>query len=202
MVADEIIVPSISDYEIVMRGVMKNIGFESFVDDLSSVDNKGLNHQGCDVLIRINKYYILMTGMTLAIALYIELDDLYGTTDILMQKDKIEPLTDNGVMKALEWITLTIYTRGIDEMDLRTSQTDAGLTRVPKERWTIYSFQEFFGFFPSSPDFLSWYGRTAKHSVDETKTNTRKPEACSSIPAAAFVASARARRYEAQRWNG
>ena len=38
-----------------MRGVVKNIGFDSFTDDLSSVDSKGLNYQDCEVLVRINK---------------------------------------------------------------------------------------------------------------------------------------------------
>ena len=39
------------DYETVVRGVVKNIRFDSFIDD-SSVDSKGLN---CEVLVRINK---------------------------------------------------------------------------------------------------------------------------------------------------
>ena len=43
------------DYETVVRGVVKNIGFDSFVDDLSSVDSKGLNYQDCEVLVRIKK---------------------------------------------------------------------------------------------------------------------------------------------------
>ena len=34
---------------------MKNIGFDFFTDDLSSVDIKGLNYQDCEVLVRINK---------------------------------------------------------------------------------------------------------------------------------------------------
>merc|ERR1712014_280197 len=35
-------------------GVAK-IGFDSYVDDLSSVVSKGLSHQTCEVLVRINK---------------------------------------------------------------------------------------------------------------------------------------------------
>ena len=55
MVAGEITVAGKIDYETVVRGVVKNIGFDSFVDDLSSVDSKGLNYQDCEVLVRINK---------------------------------------------------------------------------------------------------------------------------------------------------
>merc|ERR1712225_162244 len=31
------------------------IGFESFIDDLSSVDSKGLSDKTCEVIVRINK---------------------------------------------------------------------------------------------------------------------------------------------------
>merc|ERR1711991_833706 len=55
MVAGEITVAGKIDYETVVRGVVKNIGFDSFIDDLSSVDSKGLNYQDCEVLVRINK---------------------------------------------------------------------------------------------------------------------------------------------------
>merc|ERR1712187_690326 len=37
------------------RGVVKKIGFNSYVDDLSSVVSKGLSDKTCDVLVRINK---------------------------------------------------------------------------------------------------------------------------------------------------
>merc|ERR1712186_258403 len=43
------------DYESVVRGVVGKIGFDSFVDDLSSVDSKGLSDKTCEVLVRINK---------------------------------------------------------------------------------------------------------------------------------------------------
>ena len=33
-----------------MQNVMPNIGLDSFIDDLSSVGSKGLNHQDCKVL--------------------------------------------------------------------------------------------------------------------------------------------------------
>merc|ERR1711988_1547778 len=43
------------DYEKVVRGVLAKIGFDSFVDDLSSVDSKGLSDKTCEVIVRINK---------------------------------------------------------------------------------------------------------------------------------------------------
>merc|ERR1712225_186170 len=43
------------DYEKVVRGVVAKIGFDSFVDDLSSVDSKGLSDKTCGVIVRINK---------------------------------------------------------------------------------------------------------------------------------------------------
>merc|ERR1712210_352449 len=38
-----------------MGGVVAKIGFDSYVDDLSSVDSKGLSDKTCEVLVRINK---------------------------------------------------------------------------------------------------------------------------------------------------
>merc|ERR1712184_193547 len=43
------------DYDEVVRGVVEKIGFDSYVDDLSSVDSKGLSCKTCEVLVRINK---------------------------------------------------------------------------------------------------------------------------------------------------
>merc|ERR1712203_1316115 len=43
------------DYEKVVRGVVAKIGFDSYVDGLSSVDSKGLCDKTCEVLVRINK---------------------------------------------------------------------------------------------------------------------------------------------------
>merc|ERR1712023_455568 len=43
------------NYEEVVRGVVKSIGYDSYVDDMSSVDSKGLSHKTCEVLVRINK---------------------------------------------------------------------------------------------------------------------------------------------------
>jgi S-adenosylmethionine synthetase len=55
MVAGEITTQAKVDYEKVVRGVVAKIGFDSYVDDLSSVDSKGLSDKTCEVLVRINK---------------------------------------------------------------------------------------------------------------------------------------------------
>merc|ERR1712048_1229511 len=55
MVAGEITTKAKMDYEKVVRGVVEKIGFDSYVDDLSSVDSKGLSCKTCEVLVRINK---------------------------------------------------------------------------------------------------------------------------------------------------
>merc|ERR1712048_1087213 len=43
------------DYEQVVRGAVKGIGYDTYEDDLSSVDSKGLSYKTCEVLVRINK---------------------------------------------------------------------------------------------------------------------------------------------------
>jgi len=55
MVAGEITTQAKIDYEKVVRAVVAKIGFDSYVDDLSSVDSKGLSDKTCEVLVRINK---------------------------------------------------------------------------------------------------------------------------------------------------
>merc|ERR1712203_884340 len=55
MVAGEITTQAKLDYDKVVRGVVAQIGFDSFVDDLSSVDSIGLSDKTCEVLVRINK---------------------------------------------------------------------------------------------------------------------------------------------------
>jgi len=55
MVAGEITTQTKIDYEKVVRGVIAKIGFDTYVDDLSSVDSKGLSDSSCEVLVRINK---------------------------------------------------------------------------------------------------------------------------------------------------
>merc|ERR1719272_1973453 len=55
MVCGEITTQTKLDYEKVVRGVVEKIGFNSFIDDLSSVDSKGLSDKTCEVIVRINK---------------------------------------------------------------------------------------------------------------------------------------------------
>jgi len=55
MVFGEITTQAKLDYDKVVRGVVKHIGFNSYEDDLSSVDSKGLSYKTCEVLVRINK---------------------------------------------------------------------------------------------------------------------------------------------------
>merc|ERR1712188_146518 len=43
------------DYEKVVRATVLGIGYDSFVDDMSSVDSKGLSDKTCEVIVRINK---------------------------------------------------------------------------------------------------------------------------------------------------
>jgi S-adenosylmethionine synthetase len=55
MVAGEITTQAKIDYDAVVRKVVAGIGYDSYVDDLSSVDSKGLSDKTCEVLVRINK---------------------------------------------------------------------------------------------------------------------------------------------------
>merc|ERR1712003_85285 len=55
MIAGEITTQAKIDYEKTVRGVVAHIGFDSYVDDLASVDSKGLSDKTCEVLVRINK---------------------------------------------------------------------------------------------------------------------------------------------------
>merc|ERR1711865_498280 len=55
MVAGEITTGTKIDYDKVVRAAVAGIGYDSFVDDLSSVDSKGLSSKTCEVLVRINK---------------------------------------------------------------------------------------------------------------------------------------------------
>merc|ERR1712023_334588 len=55
MVFGEITTSAKLDYDAIVRKAVKGIGYTSFVDDLSSVDSKGLSDKTCEVLVRINK---------------------------------------------------------------------------------------------------------------------------------------------------
>merc|ERR1712023_570708 len=43
------------DYDKVVRGVVAQIGYDTYEDALDSVDSKGLSDKTCEVLVRINK---------------------------------------------------------------------------------------------------------------------------------------------------
>merc|ERR1712060_312521 len=55
MVFGEITTQAKLDYDKIVRKEVQKIGFDSFEDDLSSVDSKGLSCETCEVLVRINK---------------------------------------------------------------------------------------------------------------------------------------------------
>jgi len=55
MVFGEITTKASLDYDKIVRNEVKKIGFDSFEDDLSSVNSKGLSCDSCEVLVRINK---------------------------------------------------------------------------------------------------------------------------------------------------
>jgi len=55
MVAGEITTEAKLDYDKIVRTAVAGIGYDSFVDDLSSVDSKGLSDKTCEVIVRINK---------------------------------------------------------------------------------------------------------------------------------------------------
>eukprot|EP00562_Extubocellulus_spinifer_P008827 CAMPEP_0178496748 /NCGR_PEP_ID=MMETSP0696-20121128/14292_1 /TAXON_ID=265572 /ORGANISM="Extubocellulus spinifer, Strain CCMP396" /LENGTH=471 /DNA_ID=CAMNT_0020125071 /DNA_START=119 /DNA_END=1534 /DNA_ORIENTATION=+ len=55
MVFGEISTSANLDYEKIIRDQVREIGFDSYEDDLSSVKSKGLSCDNCEVLVRINK---------------------------------------------------------------------------------------------------------------------------------------------------
>mmetsp|Transcript_26376 Transcript_26376/g.57790 ORF Transcript_26376/g.57790 Transcript_26376/m.57790 type:complete len:477 (-) Transcript_26376:55-1485(-) len=55
MVFGEITTAGKIDYEAIVRAQVREIGFDSFEDDLGSVNSKGLSCDTCEVLVRINK---------------------------------------------------------------------------------------------------------------------------------------------------
>jgi len=55
MIAGEITTQAKIDYESIIRTTVRGIGFDSFVDDLSSTESKGLSCDTCEVIVRINK---------------------------------------------------------------------------------------------------------------------------------------------------
>merc|ERR1719223_2334030 len=55
MIFGEITTDAKLDYDSIVRAQVKEIGFDSFEDDLASVKSKGLDCKTCEVLVRINK---------------------------------------------------------------------------------------------------------------------------------------------------
>ena len=55
MIFGEITTGAKLDYDKIVRQQVREIGFDSFEDDLSSVNSKGLSCDTCEVLVRINK---------------------------------------------------------------------------------------------------------------------------------------------------
>jgi len=55
MVFGEITTQAKLDYDSIVRKAIKGIGYDSYVDDMSSVDSKGLSCDTCEVLVKINK---------------------------------------------------------------------------------------------------------------------------------------------------
>eukprot|EP00617_Octactis_speculum_P024224 CAMPEP_0185749300 /NCGR_PEP_ID=MMETSP1174-20130828/8027_1 /TAXON_ID=35687 /ORGANISM="Dictyocha speculum, Strain CCMP1381" /LENGTH=464 /DNA_ID=CAMNT_0028425361 /DNA_START=43 /DNA_END=1437 /DNA_ORIENTATION=+ len=55
MVFGEITTKADLDYDAIVRNTVKNIGYDSFVDDLTSTTSKGLDYQTMEVQVRINK---------------------------------------------------------------------------------------------------------------------------------------------------
>jgi len=55
MIFGEITTKAKLDYDAIVRGAVKNIGFDTYEDDLSSVHSKGISYKTCEVLNRINK---------------------------------------------------------------------------------------------------------------------------------------------------
>merc|ERR1712225_183216 len=55
MIFGEITTQAKLDYDSVVRKAVKDIGYDSFVDDMSSIESKGLSHKTAEVLVKINK---------------------------------------------------------------------------------------------------------------------------------------------------
>jgi len=55
MIFGEITTQAKLDYDSIVRQAVKDIGYDSFVDDLASVESKGLSCKSMEVLVKINK---------------------------------------------------------------------------------------------------------------------------------------------------
>ena len=84
-VTGEITVAGKTNHETIVRGIVPNIGFESLIDDLSSVDNKRLNYQDCEVLFRVNKQ-----STNIADSVHVDKDDLDNDAHLRHARDETE----------------------------------------------------------------------------------------------------------------
>ena len=84
-VTGEITVAGKTNHETIVRGVVPNIGFESLIDDLSSVDSKRLNYQDCEVLFRVNKQ-----STNIADSVHVDKDDLDDDAHLRHARDETE----------------------------------------------------------------------------------------------------------------
>lgn len=64
MVFGEITTKANLDYNLIVRKAVQDIGYDSFVDDMTSAASKGLDHKRCDVLVRINEQSPDIAGCT------------------------------------------------------------------------------------------------------------------------------------------
>ena len=62
MVAGEISTQAKLDYDEVVRGAVKGIGYDRYDDSLASVDSKGLSYTTMEVMVRINKQSLDTAG--------------------------------------------------------------------------------------------------------------------------------------------
>ena len=62
MVAGEISVAGKCHHETVVRGVARDVGIDSFIDDSSRVASKGLQYQDCEVLFHVNRQSPCIAG--------------------------------------------------------------------------------------------------------------------------------------------
>ena len=85
MVAREITVTEKIDLETVVQSVVQKIGIDSFIDDLSSVDSKGLNCQDCEVLFHVNKQSTNITD-----SVHVGKDDLNDGSHLRHARDETE----------------------------------------------------------------------------------------------------------------
>merc|ERR1712050_183175 len=146
MVAGEITTQAKLDYDQVVRGVVAGIGHGSYVDDLSSVDSKGLSDKTCEVLVRINKQSPDIAG-----GVHVGKDDL----DV--------GAGDQGIM----------FGYATDETEDCMPLTHSMATRLGKKLTDVRKSGELWGLRPDGKTQVSIeYKQNADGSVEPTKIHT------------------------------